>query len=504
VINRPELILIIVFNKRLNARQLEVEVAPTIPPKFGAVFLLTALVVSACSAPPVDPPEVPTSYAFDSRIGTGSSVSYSGQVHRHVLIGEMKAWLGGLTAKIDGGKVFKAGDVRKQLLFFYDYKAGDGAEIPIALKTDLPLLQIKLGMVGSANLKAKVAGNDEKGQHKKWATDFTGWQGANSPEGLLLGWFDALDDATIDRIAGQVVSDPNGKAITKVFVTAEGHDLQQLVQKFLLGAVAFSQGADDYLDDDIAGKGLQSQNSKPDKEGAAYTSLEHQWDEGFGYFGAARDFGDYTDDEIAAKGGRDGYKAGYHDSDGDGKIDLKSEMNWGHALNCAKRDRGSRDIAPTNYTADAFDAFLKGRTIIAAAAGRELSDVERVKLLEQRDVIVQTWEKAIAATVLHYINEVLGDLASVGGAKYDFYSHAKHWSELKGFALSLQFSRFSPPKLAFLQLHAAIGDAPAPATVGDKLIGERKAALVAAKKMLATAYAFDTKLLADDAGVGGW
>ena len=54
-------------------------------------------------------------------------------------------------------------------------------------------------------------------------------------------------------------------------------------KKFLLGAVAFSQGADDYLDDDVAGKGLLVFGYIP-AEGKKYSALEHAWDEGFGYF----------------------------------------------------------------------------------------------------------------------------------------------------------------------------------------------------------------------------
>ena len=70
------------------------------------------------------------------------------------------------------------------------------------------------------------------------------------------------------------------------------------------GAVGFSQGADDYLDDDTEGKGLLADHTAAD-EGKPYTALEHAWDEGFGYFGGARNYLLYTDEEIAGEGGRD-------------------------------------------------------------------------------------------------------------------------------------------------------------------------------------------------------
>ena len=448
--------------------------------------------------------KVPKTYSFDSKLTTGSSVSYTGQAHRHMLIRELNAWVGGLTAQIDGGKAYTAGDVRKQLDFFYNYKAGEGAEVALTWTTTPPLMQQKFGQISDKNLKDKFAGNDAKGQHKDWNKELSGWFGYTSAEGLLVSWFDALDKAAVDRIAGTIGKDPSGKALTKVHVSAQGLDYQQLIQKFLLGAVTFSQGVDDYLDDDLADKGIRAQNSKADADGKPYTTLEHHWDEAFGYFGAARNFADFSDDEIAAKGGRDTHKGGYFDADGDGKIDVAAEVNQGHAVNCAKRDRGSKDIAATDFTKEAFVAFLQGRAIIHNAVGRELSADEMKALVAQRDVVVQTWEKAIAATVVHYFNEVLADHTKMGTDKYDFYDHAKHWSELKGFAMSLQFSRFSPAKLGFAALQSAIGPNPVLSTASPAQLTAYKAQLVKQRDALVAAYGFDAKLAGDEKGAGGW
>ena len=70
------------------------------------------------------------------------------------------------------------------------------------------------------------------------------------------------------------------------------------------------------------------------------TAGEHDFDEA-GYYGAARNMNDFTDDEAAGKGGREGFGNGYNDANGDGSIDVRSEVVLGHAQNCAKRDRGS-------------------------------------------------------------------------------------------------------------------------------------------------------------------
>ena len=446
----------------------------------------------------------PTTYAFDARFGADSGVSYTGQVHRQVLMGELNAWIGGLTAEIDGGKAMNAGDVEAGCDFYYLYDAAVGADVAIALTTTPGALQTKLGELSSKNLKAKFAGNDPVGQHKDWTKALAGWAGQSSAEGLLRSWFVALDAAAVARALGTPGKAPDGTDLKVVHVSAAGHNYQELIAKFLGMAVSFSQGVDDYLDDDLDGKGLGSDHTKPESDGAGYTALAHAWDEAFGYFGAARDYGDYTDDEIAGKAGRDAWKHGYHDSNGDGKIDLRSEMNFGHATNAAKRDRGAKALAPTDFTKAAFGAFLAGRHLLASAS-TTLTSTELEELRGYRDAAVQAWELAIAATLVHYMNALLGDMKKFGTADYDFYAHAQHWSELKGFALGLQFNRRSPLNAAnFGTLHALIGDAPVLANRAAAEITAYQKAVRDARALLGTAYGFDAKLLGDDDGAGGW
>ena len=84
-----------------------------------------------------------------------------------------------------------------------------------------------------------------------------------------------------------------GEPVASVFVTSDGRDLQQLISTFLRVAIAYSQSADDYLDDDTEGKGLLSDHSAPE-DGKPYTALEHAWDEGFGYTGMTRRYADLS------------------------------------------------------------------------------------------------------------------------------------------------------------------------------------------------------------------
>ena len=76
------------------------------------------------------------------------------------------------------------------------------------------------------------------------------------------------------------------------------------------------------------------------------------------------------------------------------------------------------------------------------------------------------------------------------GDDYDFYDHAKHWSELKGFALSLQFNRRSPVTAEnFARVQDLIGTAPAlPGAENFDAYGE---GLLEARAILQQAYGFD-------------
>jgi hypothetical protein len=453
----------------------------------------------------------------------GSSTSYTGQIARHALIGLIKAKIGGLNDRVTGGNELQfAGDVLAELKLLYtcvddtdpanlDEAACDGEAVGVA--TMPGAAQMTIGDIsGGKNLKGKMAGNDAKGQHKNFTgadsdrnndgnaqpgdNEFVGWTAADgsalSPEALLYVWFQMMDDAAQRKVSG--AGDTYGGEALPVHVSTQGHDLQQLAQKFLLGAVAFSQGADDYLDDDIAGKGILSGNVEPYKAGKAYTSLEHQWDEGFGYFGAARDYLEYTDDEIAGKAAEG--RKGYHDTDGNMSIDLAKEYNWGHSINAAKRDRGmdaNGNPRRDDLTNDAYMGFYMGRKLINDAAG-DLTPEQLEELKGYRNKAVGAWEKAIAATVIHYINDVLADMAA---ADYSFLGHAKHWGELKGFALSFQFnprSKLSDAK--FAEFHGKVGTKPA--LPGDANFEQYKTDLADARTILKEAYEF-----ADD-DVANW
>jgi len=451
--------------------------------------------------------------------GYEDTVAYNGQVGRHALIRELSTWIGGLSDVVDAdstGAFDEADELVATFQFYYAIDADSAAAEELLTTTDPELLQQTWGDLRSvSSLEGKLAGNDDVTDHRDWDSDgapagapmgFDGWGDASAlgdaaidtPQALLFAMFDTLAANGVARasIDGQPRPDeallPAGDALP-VYVTADGLDLQQLIQKYLLMAIPFQQATDDYLDDDVDGKGLRASNVVPD--GDDYSPLMHAWDEGFGYFGAARDYACYTDDEIAGAGGRDGWQ-GYHDTDGDGAIDLYTEYNSGASVNAAKRDRGATDA--TDYTQDAIDAFIAGRDLIASVDG-ELSEAQLTELRGHRDDAVDAYEKAIAATVVHYINDTIGDMDDFtegADGDYSFLDHAKHWGEMKGFSIGLQFNPASPLNedhptedgTYFEVLQGLFGGAPV--LPNDADVADYRADLLEARALLQDAYGF--------------
>ena len=441
-------------------------------------------------------------YAFSNN---DDSVSYSGQIARHLIIAELNNYINNqLDADVDNGVFETADDVITKLNSFFETANDTEYALrweneALTVSTLSTPVQTVLTEVSNTNkdLVSKIAGNDAKGQHKDWNTEgFVAFETETyqSPEALIRWYFAQIAANVETEINGSQRTDVNGDVITKVYIGENGLDYKQLIQKTLLGTVAFSQGADDYLGSDVEDKGLLTDNTTI-LDGKNYTNLEHQFDEGFGYFGAARDYLLYTDEEIAAKGGRDTHQ-GMFDSNADGEIDFNSEYNFGHSQNAAKRDINTAgNTNPTDFTELAMRGFIEGRALINANVGSDLTDEQMTELNGYAQQAILNWEKSIAATAVHYINDTTADLEKFGTEEFSFTDVAKHWSELKGFVISLQFNPDSPLSDAE---HAAvndlIGDAP---VLVEANVAAYIADLATARTKLQQAYEFDEENVAN-------
>lgn len=451
-----------------------------------------------------------TRYAFSSKVlddANTSSVATTGQITRHLLINELKNYIEsdefqGLTVKAEAlanlNFIYEQGtkdlddkgtdeaaddEVLNALTNINVYtEAAESTSVNTSVKTSGATLEQSLfsDLSGDKNLKGKLAGQDNALTH----AEFVGWDVSSEadlrekPNALIQTWFDQLATLATDG------------DVNTTFVTEEGLDLQQLVQKFLLGGVTYSQAAEDYLK---AGKGLLKKNFEGDKDDTKpYTALEHQWDEGFGYFGAAQDYLAYTDVEMAGQAD--------HDTDENGQIDFYSEYSFGNSVNAVKRDKGA--TSPTYFSENAMMAFIQGRQIIQDNFGTnpEDSPIFHGAIVRQAELALNNWENSIAATVIHYINDVTADMDNFGTEEYSLANHAKHWSEMKGFALGLQFSPVGVAQISLDDLkavHAHFAEAPVLSTATAEEIAAYKAALLDARTILKTAYSFSAENVAN-------
>lgn len=365
----------------------------------GMVGLLVAGILTGCSEDTTgtDNPviTIPTAYTFESRFEAGtSSVGYSGQVVRNLLIQDLHTAITKLAQP--GATAITVDD----LLAIYEHNDASNLTSLTSTGTLPPLEdqynQISTGKKLSDKISPEVLPNYNK-----------------TADQLIREWL---------QIIATNSQDPDKRGTPLVYTTAEGVDLSQMVNKLLLGSVAYYQATGVYLN------GILEDNNNDPSGTAAYTAMEHHWDEAFGYFGAARDYGRYGDAELA--GSTDQY---VFDSNGDGKIDFNSEFNFAFARGAGKRDNGRS----TDFTKQIFDGFLAGRAIIAGKGSE-------TELTAQRKIVVETWEKVIAATVIHYINEVIADMDNLTEQSTPENSTDlnKHWAEMRGYALALYYSPF--------------------------------------------------------------
>ena len=321
-----------------------------------------------------------------------NSVKYTGQMARQVLHDSLKA-------------LVKTGDLNKMMAY---YNGEDGLEIISPKSKDgFPVKQTMIAEIGSGNLSGKM------------------YKGAISGCGGLTG------PETIEHMM-QKASEVEGG-----FDPNTGFDYTQLISKFAMGAVFYNQAVNNYL-----GKKMeigQKPNSEPYKEGSYYTGKEHSWDEAFGYWGSAA--------HALALSAEDNYNVAKKkdlasaDHNGDGVVDLYSEMTYAHAYYASSYDKGGK----TDYLATVNQAFIDGRLVIRDAGGRNLSFDERTEMLAARDTIRENWQKVIAESVFKYAGSTYKDLVALeiimdanGDTTEAFRKYAKHWGELKGFALALQ------------------------------------------------------------------
>ena len=393
--------------------------------------------------------DTPTEYSFESRFNSGeSSVSYSGQVVRNLLINDIKTQMGA-----DAGSGNPATLVSMM--------ANDNADQAILSSAgDMPTVQTKYQDISSSELNDRL----------------------DAVSSYIIPGYDAN--------AGTLVNGWVQECVAAGKTRANGVRLDQITQKTLWGAVSYWQATSKYMskiptDDNSMASGDDN-----------YTAMEHHWDESFGYFGAALDYNTGYSDDVDRKSGP------YNDSNSDGSIDFKSEYNVGWAVTAAKRDDCSACDVNHDFTKTIFDAYLEGRTLITNQA--DLADI-----LVQRDIVMNTWEKVVAAVSIHYVNDVAADIASlieagdttIAPGSDATADYENHWGEMRGYANGLLYNDFKVITDANLdRILAVMGTAPVYPSNGnfDDMLAYHNQLIGEVRAIFKASYGFS------DANVAGW
>ena len=323
-----------------------------------------------------------------------NTVSYSGQIARHVQHDSLKdrSTKGSYAEMV---AYYEGSDKNKQIW-------------APASKDGFPIKQTLLNEISKGK---NLSGKTYKGTITAWPNNLTG------PE-------------VIDFWMNKAAANPKDVSV--------GLNYQQLLSKFIMGAVFYNQAVDNYLDEKM--RADTKPNDKPYKDGACYTGKEHSWDEAFGYWGAAAHsllLSAEQNYNIAKK--KDLVSADYNE---DGVVDLKSEYVFAHAYYASSFDKGGK----TSYMEDITRAFLDGRKLITSANGEKLTDAQRSELMGHVSVISENWQKVIAESVFKYAGSTYKSLVALEDVSNDdlaneFSKYMKYWGELKGFSMALQVGK---------------------------------------------------------------
>ncbi len=451
-------------------------------------LLTLPIFLSACGNDDLDPNEIhsPDTYEFSSQTdpAASSSVDYLEATTHLVLIKELQHLIGspelqtvGTTQGKDAviallNKVYLDGT---QYLSTTNIYNNQSEPTPISgVSSTLTKVQTDFSSLDSnINLKNKLPGVHAdliyRGNEDASLGNLIGWNILHlDDEDTLL---DTLIQNWFEKIALLAV---DGDPTTKYIKT--GLDYQNLVGSLLVGAIPYYQATQTLLN---TTNGLIAENSSQ----TSYTDLQHNWDLAFGYFGAHRQYKLQSKQLNATQF--------EFDSNDDNQLDLLSELNFTYASNAASLDFTS-PINTVTFSIDINQAFLNGRQIINDNLNNTTTnngDFHKA-LIEQANIITGSWERVIAAQLIHYLNLNATDVLYYGQIESYDNRYAKNWAFVKGYALALQFNPNSiVTEDELIDLHILIGQQPEVRTDPSRLRAYSNNLLIARNK-LESIYSF--------------
>jgi len=181
-----------------------------------------------------------------------------------------------------------------------------------------------------------------------------------------------------------------------------GLEYQQLIEKGLMGACFFHQITNVYLSSD-----KMNVENNVNEEGKNYTTMEHHWDEAFGYLGANENW----------------------------PIDLTGQKFW---ASYSQKSNSDATNGLLNSPQTLIDAFIKGRVAIN---NKDYSERD-----EQIKVIIEQLEIVSATTAINYINGALDEFS-------DDALRNHRLSEAYAFIWDLQFININYRKISLNEIN---------------------------------------------------
>ncbi len=342
------------------------------------IYLCLSISLFACSsddnADTVDPDPIqaPATYSFTRN--NESTVSFSGQTSRILMSEELVSAI----TDFDGAT--------EQSLF------------NMFSNENNPFSDTTLNESGKS-VKSKTAASNDYFSNN--ATDaaaikaqFDGWLSAQVSE-----VFPAEETLAASGVAGQIADGSSTR-----YVNSKGLEYNQAFAKSLIGALMVDQALNNYLSTNVLDEGTNITDNNNDivVEDKTYTTMEHKWDEAYGYL----------------------YGTSVNEADPNATIGEDDNF-----LNkYIGRVEGDDDFA--GIADDIYNAFKLGR---AAIVGQdyELRD-------EQAEIIKQKISEVVGVRAVYYLqqgkNALEGTPVEYGTAFHDL-------SEGFGFIYSLQFTR---------------------------------------------------------------
>ena len=320
--------------------------------------------------------ETPTNYSFE-RNGN-STISFSGQTTRILMAEELVSNLLNPTSSLE------------QLIAQYNHTEGEENFTAPELNDS------------NKNIRSKVAAsfdffNSNTTQSVGIKNTFEGWIESQVNE-VFVNWLEPASKG----IAGSI--EEGGSNPSTRYVTAQGLELNQAFAKGLIGALMLDQAINNYLSPAVLDEADNRENNDNGvvAEGKNYTTMEHKWDEAYGYvYGTAAN----SQDPNETIGEDDNFLNKYI-----GRVD---------------NDEDYAGIA-----SEIFEAFKLGRAAIVAGA-YEVRD-------EQAATIQKKLSEIMAIRAVYYLQQ---GKSKIETSAVDYADVFHDLSEGYGFIYSLQFTK---------------------------------------------------------------